>query len=60
LDVWNFLYKNKWLGFLSAQYGSAAYMPMADGAIFEVSLTQNGLVGEALNETAKSLVQDWE
>ena len=60
LDVWTFLYKNKWLGFLTAQYGSAAYMPMANGAIFEVSLTESGLVGEPLNDTAKSLLQDWE
>ncbi len=33
-------------------YGSGAYMPMADGARYEVRITQNGLIARATNEVA--------
>ena len=34
-------------------YGSGAYMPMADGARYEVKITQNGLVARPLNDVAE-------
>ena len=33
-------------------YGSGAYMPMADGARYEVRITQNGLIARPTNEVA--------
>ncbi|MDX2277185.1 MAG: hypothetical protein NW206_17200 [Hyphomonadaceae bacterium] len=33
-------------------YGSGAYMPMADGARYEVRITQNGLIARPTNEQA--------
>lgn len=33
-------------------YGSGAYMPMADGARYEVRITQSGLIARPLNERA--------
>lgn len=33
-------------------YGSGAYMPMADGARYEVRITQNGLIARPTNESA--------
>lgn len=33
-------------------YGSGAYMPMADGARYEVRITQNGLIARPTNEIA--------
>ena len=33
-------------------YGSGAYMPMADGARYEVRITQNGLIARPTNEAA--------
>lgn len=33
-------------------YGSGAYMPMADGARYEVRITQSGLISRPLNERA--------
>lgn len=35
-------------------YGSAAYMPMADGARYEVWITQSGLVARPVNEVARN------
>ncbi|NBB63050.1 hypothetical protein GVN18_27670 [Pseudomonas sp. ODNR1LW] len=35
-------------------YGSAAYMPMADGARYEVWITQSGLVARPINDVARN------
>lgn len=35
-------------------YGSAAYMPMADGATYEIWLTQSGLIARPANPAANT------
>lgn len=42
----------KWLPFVDAVYGSATYLPMADGARFEVKMTQSGLIARPVNQAA--------
>lgn len=61
VDVWQWIrrYRDK-LPIVDAVYGSATYLPMADGALFEVSLTGTGLVARPLNEVAEKAVGDWE
>ncbi len=49
----------QWLPFLDAVYGSATYMPMADGARYEVSLTQSGLIARPVNQAATTVTQGW-
>jgi hypothetical protein len=44
----------KWLPFVDAVYGSATYLPMADGARFEVKMTQSGLIARPANEAANA------
>ena len=44
---------------IDAYYGSATYVPMADGARFEVSLSRNGLIARPVNEAARTAVGDW-
>jgi hypothetical protein len=52
-DLWTLATKYpKWLPFLDAVYGSATYVPMADGARYEVSLTQSGLMARPVNQAA--------
>lgn len=36
------------------RFGSAAYMPLADGAVYNVIITQSGLNAEPANDTAKA------
>lgn len=48
-----------WLPWLDADYGSAAYLPMADGAEYRVSLTQSGLVARPENEAARTAIARW-
>ena len=59
-DIWQLRQRYpKWFTFVDAIYGSATYMPMADGARYEVSMTQTGLVARAVNETARTAVGSW-
>jgi len=45
---------------VDAYYGTATYVPMADGARFEVSLTRDALVARPLNDAAREALGDWE
>jgi hypothetical protein len=49
----------RWLPFVDAVYGSATYLPMADGARYEVAITQSGLIARPMNETAKAAAGSW-
>lgn len=44
---------------VDAYYGTATYLPMADGARFEVSLTRTALIARPMNEAARRAVGDW-
>ena len=50
IDYWKLIrnYK-KWLPWLDAHYGSAAYLPMADNTTYSISLTQSGLIARKNN-----------
>ncbi len=57
-DIW----KSAREGFsfiIDARYGSATYLPMADGATYVVKLSNTGLLGRPLNEAAKKAVSQW-
>ena len=49
----------RWLPFVDAVYGSATYLPMADGARYEVSITQSGLIARPLNDAAQDGGGKW-
>ena len=59
IDLWSMLRESS-LGasIVHAVYGSAAYIPMQDGALFEITLSQSGLVAKPLNDTAKSSISN--
>jgi hypothetical protein len=60
LDLWVLAQRFKaWLPWVDAYYGSAAYVPMADGASYEVSVSQSGLVARPLNQAARGAVSAW-
>lgn len=60
LDLWSLAKKhNKRIPWLDAVYGSAAYMPMADKAIFKVSMSHTGLVVRADNGIAQQAIENW-
>ena len=49
----------RWLPFVDAVYGSATYLPMADGARYEISITQSGLIARPLNQAAEAAAGAW-
>jgi hypothetical protein len=44
---------------IDAYYGSATYVPMADGARFTVSLSRDALIARPANNAARAAVGDW-
>lgn len=60
IDLWQLLNKNpNWVPFIDAIYGSATYLPMKDGALFEVTLSNTGLVARPLNDSAREAVAEF-
>jgi len=49
----------RWLPFVDAVYGSAAYLPMADGARYQVTISQSGLIARPTNDAAQAAVGAW-
>lgn len=61
LDVWALATRrHDLLPFVDAVYGSATYLPMADGARFTISVGQGGLIARPLNEPARAAVRSWQ
>jgi hypothetical protein len=53
IDLWVWAQDHpNWLPFVDSIYGSATFLPMADGARYRVSLTQSGLIARAINPAA--------
>lgn len=60
LDVWHVARKFPVLmPGVDAYYGTATYLPMADGARFEVTLTRTALIARPVNDAARQAVGDW-
>ena len=60
LDVWNVAQSVPWLlPGIDAQYGAATYVPMTDGALFEVSLSRDALIARPGNEIAQDSLHRW-
>ncbi len=44
---------------VDAYYGSATYVPMSDGARFDVSLSRDALIARPVNDAAREAVGSW-
>lgn len=61
VDAWRWLNKHpNWLPVVDAVYGSATYVPLADKASYEVSLSHSGLLARPLNAPAEAAVNRWQ
>ncbi|MCG7199572.1 multidrug transporter [Marinobacter pelagius] len=58
-DLWELDRKFN-LPFVEGVYGNATFMPMREGAVFEVRLSASGLVATPGNEAARQAVQLWD
>jgi hypothetical protein len=60
IDPWDLVHRyHSWVPWVDALYGSATFLPMADGALYEIKVTQSGLIGRPLNQTARDAVGSW-
>lgn len=60
LDVWNVARRIPWLlPGVDARYGAATYVPMLDGALYEVSLSRDALIARPANDVARAAVMEW-
>lgn len=60
VDVWKIFNANPdWVPVVDAVYGSATYLPMKDGALFEISLSNTGLVARPINDVAREAVNEF-
>lgn len=60
LDMWQWVQENGgFLPLFDAVYGSATYLPMQNNAIFQVSLSESGLVATPMNQIAEDSVNQW-
>ena len=61
LDVWNIARRFPLLmPGIDAYYGTATYVPMADGARFEVNLSRDALIARPMNDAARKALGDWQ
>ena len=60
VDVWQWLKRLNLSNMgVDATYGSATYLPMADGALYEVTLTRTGLIARPFNKIAEDAISRW-
>lgn len=59
LDLWE-LDREFNMPFVEGAYGNATFMPMRDGAVFDVRLSASGLVAVPMNEQAREAVERWD
>lgn len=59
-DLWAFAHRYQdWLNWVDAAYGSAVFLPMTDGARFQVSISRTGLIARPANKEARQAVSQW-
>lgn len=58
-DLWGFAQGHPWLSIVDATYGSATYLPLADGARYTVTISSTGLVARPANDAARRAIARW-
>jgi len=60
LDLWTLVRRHhRYVPLADALYGSAAYVPMAESAEYDVSVSASGLVVRPANDAARKAVGGW-
>ncbi|MBT8438729.1 MAG: hypothetical protein HKP55_04270 [Gammaproteobacteria bacterium] len=60
IDSWKYLKQyDSMLPFIDSVFGSSVYMPLEDGAEYEILIGFTGLVVNSLNDKAQTAVHNW-
>jgi hypothetical protein len=61
VDIWKIIRSNDILkDWVSSDQGSSVFMPMADKALYSISLGQHGLIARAENTQAQQAISIWQ
>lgn len=61
IDTWRWFHQWEWLhSWVDADYGTATFVPMAHGAVYEVTVGYSGLVARPVNEKSRRAVAAWQ
>jgi hypothetical protein len=59
-DLWRVAHEYQdWFNWVDAAYGSAVFLPMTDGARYDVSISRTGLIARPANKEARQAVSRW-
>lgn len=50
-DLWSLKKKYQWLPWLDARYGQSVFMPMKNGQIYQIYMTQSGMIARVSNKS---------
>jgi hypothetical protein len=59
LDLWQVAQRWPWLPWVDTVYGSATYLPMADGAEWSITVSATGLLARPANPAAEAALAAW-
>lgn len=60
MNLWRLAERYRgWIPWVDTVYGSATYMPMADQAVYTVSITTSGLIARPANRPARRALAAW-
>lgn len=60
IDAWELARRyREYVPWVDALSGSATFLPMADGALYQVSVAQSGLIARPLNQAGRAAVSGW-
>src|SRR3984957_4476646 len=60
IDPWNLVHRyHSWIPWFDRLYGNATFLPLADGALYEIKVSQSGLIARPLNQAARDAVGSW-
>jgi hypothetical protein len=60
IDAWELARRyREYVPWVNALSGSATFLPMADGALYQVSVSQSGLIARPLNQAGREAVAGW-
>ena len=59
-SLWNFLIEfQEFVPWLDAYYGNATYLPMSNGAKFDITISATGLIAKPENSIARQSTKNW-
>lgn len=60
IEIWSIINRfNDFIPWIDAVYGNAVYLPMEQGAVYAITMTDSGLIARPRNAVAEQAVNHW-